>query len=232
MLPAVNVFFELGRTGESVGRDGIEAFRLTDMMRHTRLQSLEQVIACLQAINEAARHVRQDANASLYFLDRRGYCLIAVETQQSIFRIGKRSLLKTTCKPRRLWLLRACPGIGRLLPSLGSRAPFRPRRPIWAGSILRRSSRLSPTPAASIFRDSRRCPPERRELLCGLRPACRRIRKMMPSAAQTSGSMVSLAQMCAAAGRRLQSPLLAQWRESVSSRRALRRRRRYPAIPS
>jgi len=87
VLPAVNVFFELGRKGESVGEEGLEALRLADILRHAHLQSLEQVIGCLKVINNAVRQIRQDAEATLYFLDRRGFCLIAAQTQQSIMRI-------------------------------------------------------------------------------------------------------------------------------------------------
>lgn len=102
MLPAVNVFFELGRRGESIGQEGIEAFRLVDVMRHARLQSLEQVGAGLQAINEAARQVRQDPNGSLFFIDPSGYCLIAMQTQQSIFRVWQEIVAQSN--------LRATPG--------------------------------------------------------------------------------------------------------------------------
>ncbi|MGA2794582.1 MAG: hypothetical protein ABSE69_13825 [Roseiarcus sp.] len=89
MLPVVNTFFEFGREGESIGQEGVEAYRLADMLRHTRLQSLEQLGACLQVIDEAVRRVRNDANATLYALDRRGYCVIATATQQSILAVWR-----------------------------------------------------------------------------------------------------------------------------------------------
>lgn len=87
MLPAVNVFFELGRKGEMTGQDGLEALRLADMLRHTHLQNVDQVVSCLKIINNAARQVRQDGEATVYLIDPRGYCLVAAQTQQSIFRI-------------------------------------------------------------------------------------------------------------------------------------------------
>ena len=87
MIPVVNVFFELGRDGASVGVAGLEAFRLVDILRHTRLQNLQQVVACLDTINEAIRRIRSDADAIFYALDDRGYCLIAEQTQRSILRI-------------------------------------------------------------------------------------------------------------------------------------------------
>lgn len=84
MLPVVNVFFELGRQGASFAREGLEAFRLTDIAHHTRLQSIGQVIACLDLINQAMQQVRGDADATLYAIDQYGDCFIAMQTQQSI----------------------------------------------------------------------------------------------------------------------------------------------------
>ncbi len=89
MLPVVNVFFELGREGESIGRADIEAYRLPDIARHARLQSPEQLEACLDAINGALRLVRHDPKATLYALDERGYCLIAAATQRSILAVWR-----------------------------------------------------------------------------------------------------------------------------------------------
>ncbi len=88
MLPVVNVFFELGREGTGVGGEGLMAFRLSDILRHTRLQTLEQVIACLDTISEAARRVRGDVNAVvLYGLDSHGHCFISAQTQRSILHV-------------------------------------------------------------------------------------------------------------------------------------------------
>jgi hypothetical protein len=84
VLPVVNLFFELGREGESVGRGDIEAFALVDMLRHARLQNLEQLSACLQVLNEVARRIRGDAHATLALLDGHGGCLVARQTQRSI----------------------------------------------------------------------------------------------------------------------------------------------------
>jgi hypothetical protein len=89
MLPVVDTFFELGREGEGIGEEGVEAYRLADMLRRTRLQSLEQLVACLQVIDEAVRRVRDDVNATLYALDRRGYCVIATATQRSILGVWR-----------------------------------------------------------------------------------------------------------------------------------------------
>lgn len=87
MFPVVNVFFELGRQGASVGGEGLEAFRLVDILRHTRLQDVNQVISLLEIINHAVRRVRNDPSATLFVLDSRGDCIIAAQTQQNISRL-------------------------------------------------------------------------------------------------------------------------------------------------
>jgi hypothetical protein len=43
MLPVVSVFFELGREAAGVAIHGLRAFRIADILRHTRLQSPDQV---------------------------------------------------------------------------------------------------------------------------------------------------------------------------------------------
>ena len=93
MLPVVNVFFELGRQGTSFGREGVEALRLVDILHHARLQSVDQVIACLDVINEAVRRVTDDVAATVYALDDRGDCLIATQTQRSVFRIWQQAVV-------------------------------------------------------------------------------------------------------------------------------------------
>jgi hypothetical protein len=55
MMPAFNVFFEFARPGISFGQPPVMAFRLIDILYHTRLQDMGQVIECLEAINEASR---------------------------------------------------------------------------------------------------------------------------------------------------------------------------------
>jgi hypothetical protein len=83
MLPVVNVFFELGREGAAPG-EGIEAFRLADIMRHTRLEARDQVLACLEVLDQAVQRVRNDPGATFHAVDERGYCLVAAQTQRSI----------------------------------------------------------------------------------------------------------------------------------------------------
>ncbi|HMK87927.1 MAG TPA: hypothetical protein VK437_18320 [Steroidobacteraceae bacterium] len=86
LFPAVNVFFELGRKGTSFAQDRLEAYRLSDIQHHTRLQSPEQVISCLNVINESLHRVRGSTGASFYGADG-DYCFVATETQQNIRRL-------------------------------------------------------------------------------------------------------------------------------------------------
>lgn len=89
VFPAVNVFFELGREGASFGQGRVEAYRLIDILHHVRLQSVGQVVSCLDLINEALRRVRGAADATFYGLDNNGHCFIAVQTQQNILRLWR-----------------------------------------------------------------------------------------------------------------------------------------------
>jgi len=87
MLPVVNVFFELGREGIRVGGKDLTAFRVTDILRHTRLQTVEQVIGCLDTISAAVRHVRRDSTAAFYGLDSGDHCFISAQTRLSILQV-------------------------------------------------------------------------------------------------------------------------------------------------
>jgi hypothetical protein len=84
MMPAFNVFFEFARPGISFGQPPVMAFRLIDILYHTRLQDIGQVIECLEAINEAFARVRHDVSAKFCGFDNQGHCLIAPETQRSV----------------------------------------------------------------------------------------------------------------------------------------------------
>ncbi|MDX8482438.1 hypothetical protein RFN28_28845 [Mesorhizobium sp. VK24D] len=87
MLPVVSVFFELGREGTSIAERGLEAFRLSDMLRNTRLPNAGQLAACLEVIDRAFRLARNDDHAVLSILDPRGYCIVAEATQQSVLAV-------------------------------------------------------------------------------------------------------------------------------------------------
>ncbi len=86
IFPAVNVFFELGRKGTSFAQDRLEAYRLSDIQHHTRLQSPEQVISCLELINESLHRIRGSTAASFSGVDG-DYCFVAAETQRNIRRL-------------------------------------------------------------------------------------------------------------------------------------------------
>jgi hypothetical protein len=84
VLPAINVFFELGRPVVSYGQPPVMVFRLLDIMHHTRLQNVGQVMACLQLISQALADVRRDASVRFCDFDEAGHCLLPPQTQQSI----------------------------------------------------------------------------------------------------------------------------------------------------
>jgi hypothetical protein len=89
LIPVVNVFFELGHESAGQSIEGLAAFRLVDIQRHVRLQSPQEVGACLQIINDALRSVRAGADAVFVSLDDRGYCFISEETQRSVAALWK-----------------------------------------------------------------------------------------------------------------------------------------------
>jgi hypothetical protein len=84
LMPAMNVFFEFGRPGISIGHPAVMTFRLIDILHHTRLQTIEQVMTCLEYINQAFAQVRGDPLARFCGFDNEGHCLIAPESQRSI----------------------------------------------------------------------------------------------------------------------------------------------------
>jgi hypothetical protein len=83
-LPTVNVFFEFARRGIGFGQPPLVTYRLMDIMHHTRLASIEQVIGCLGLINQALAQIRHDAAARFCGFDNEGHCFVAPETQASI----------------------------------------------------------------------------------------------------------------------------------------------------
>jgi hypothetical protein len=93
-MPAMNVLFEFGRPGISYGQPPMMAFRLLDILHHTRLQNVGQVMACLDAINQALAQVRHDESARFCVFDNEGHCFIAPQTQQSILRLWQDMLAR------------------------------------------------------------------------------------------------------------------------------------------
>jgi len=84
VFPAVNVLFELGRPGISFGQPAVMTFRLMDILHHTRLEDVGQVMTCLEMINEALATVRKDPSVRFCGFDNEGHCLVAPQTQASI----------------------------------------------------------------------------------------------------------------------------------------------------
>ncbi len=87
VLPAVNVFFEFGRPGISYGQPAVMAFRLIDILHHTPLDNISEVMDCLDLINQAFAKIRNDASARFCGFDNEGHCFIAAASQQAIAKL-------------------------------------------------------------------------------------------------------------------------------------------------
>ena len=94
VLPAVNVFFEFSRPGISLGQPPIMMFRLIDILHHTRLQNIGQVMASQEMINKALIDARNDPSARFCGFDHEGHCLIAPETQRAIASVWQSVIAK------------------------------------------------------------------------------------------------------------------------------------------
>ena len=84
MLPVVSVFFELGRDQGAGAGPGLRAFSLPDLQRHAKLRAPEQVVQCLDVINQVLGALRQDPKAQLSVLDPQGRCFVADATSHAI----------------------------------------------------------------------------------------------------------------------------------------------------
>lgn len=89
LLPVVSVFFELGRESASVPVQGMRTFRLTEIVRHTRLETTEQVLESLELINEALRRVRGDPEAAICAFDREGRCYVTEATSRAVLNLWR-----------------------------------------------------------------------------------------------------------------------------------------------
>lgn len=94
MVPAANVFLEFGRPANSFGQPPMMAFRLIDVLNHTRLENIEQMMECLQYINQAVAQVRQDSSAMFCGFDNVGHCFVTPDTQASIAKLWQGLLAK------------------------------------------------------------------------------------------------------------------------------------------
>ncbi|HEY1936048.1 MAG TPA: hypothetical protein VGG99_28925 [Acetobacteraceae bacterium] len=89
LLPVVSVFFELGRESASVPVQGMRAFRLNEIARHTRLETTQQVLEALELINDALRRVRRDSEAMLCGFDREGRCYVSEATSRAVLTLWR-----------------------------------------------------------------------------------------------------------------------------------------------
>jgi len=83
------VFFELGRDSPPGAPELPQVHRtaIADIMRHTRLSNLNQLGACLNALQDVLRALRNDPTVVLFALDQRGAIYVDGTTHQSIKRL-------------------------------------------------------------------------------------------------------------------------------------------------
>ena len=90
VLPAVNVFFELGRQGAIFGQPNIEAYPAARHRPSHPAAICPRWLPASTLINQAFSNVCGDATAKFCGLDREGHCFIALETQQNILRLWQK----------------------------------------------------------------------------------------------------------------------------------------------
>ena len=91
-VPAVHVLLEFGRPGISYGHPPVMAFRLIDILHHAPLDTIDEVLECLDMINQAFAKAHEDPSARFCGFDNEGHCLIAPETQQSIAAVWRKMI--------------------------------------------------------------------------------------------------------------------------------------------
>jgi len=84
MLPAASLLFEFARPGVAFGEPPVMTYRLIDILNHTKLQNIGQVMTCLEALDNAVTRLRGDPNLRFCGFDNEGHCFIAPETQAAI----------------------------------------------------------------------------------------------------------------------------------------------------
>ncbi len=68
------VFFELARDSSvQPGTVPFHVVNLVEVMRHLHLVEAQQVLTCLDAINQAFQQIRRDPKASLFAIDESGH---------------------------------------------------------------------------------------------------------------------------------------------------------------
>jgi len=99
LLAPTSVFFEFARPGVCYGQPPVMALRLIDILHHTKLKNVDQVMACLELINQALAQTRHDAGAKFCGFDHEGHCLIAPATQTSIAQLWQQVIAKQQAVP-------------------------------------------------------------------------------------------------------------------------------------
>lgn len=84
MLPVTHVFLDLGRESAVLTSHGMRLLHLDDMVRQCRLRSPDDIVKCLETINEAFRRVTDDPRAVLAAPDNAGHCLVPDATARAI----------------------------------------------------------------------------------------------------------------------------------------------------
>jgi len=87
MPVALSVLFELRHPGILFGNPPVKSFRLMDMLHNSKLESIDQVMVGLGAINSALTELRGDAGQRFCDFDNEGHCFVAPETQASIAKL-------------------------------------------------------------------------------------------------------------------------------------------------
>jgi hypothetical protein len=89
---ALNLLLEFRRPGTGFGQPPIMAFRLMDLLHRTQLESIEQLMECLQLINEAFEQVKGDGAVRFCGFDNEGHCLILPETQRTLGKLWEKMI--------------------------------------------------------------------------------------------------------------------------------------------
>ena len=87
MPVALSVLFEFRQPGIAFGNPPLKSFRLMDILHNTKLESIEQVMTGLDAINAALAELRDDPGARFCDFDTEGHCFLTIETQASIAKL-------------------------------------------------------------------------------------------------------------------------------------------------
>ena len=82
MPVALSVLFEFRQPGIAFGTPPLKSFRLMDIMHNGKLQSVEQVLIGLNAINSALGDLRGDPGVSFCDFDNEGHCFLARNTSK------------------------------------------------------------------------------------------------------------------------------------------------------